>query len=30
MFNFNKNQENDPQKALDNARNIVNTQMHIL
>ncbi len=24
MFNFNKNQENDPQKALDNARNTVN------
>ena len=24
MFNFNKNQENDPQKALDNARNVVN------
>ena len=24
MFNFNKSQENDPQKALDNARNVVN------
>ena len=24
MFNFNKTQENDPQKALDNARNVVN------
>jgi hypothetical protein len=23
MFNFNKNQD-DPQKALDNARNVVN------
>ena len=24
MFNFNKTQENDPQKALDKARNVVN------
>jgi len=24
MFNFNKNQEDDPQKSLDNARNVVN------
>ena len=24
MFNFNKKQEEDPQKALDNARNVVN------
>ncbi len=24
MFNFNKNQETDPQKALDNARNVMN------
>jgi len=24
MFNFNKKQEKDPQKALDNARNVVN------
>ena len=24
MFNFNKKQEQDPQKALDNARNVVN------
>jgi hypothetical protein len=24
MFNFKKNQENDPQKALENARNTVN------
>ena len=24
MFNFNKKKEEDPQKALDNARNVVN------
>lgn len=27
MFNFNKKQEEDPQKALDNARNVVNKGM---